>query len=64
MLLIELTWIIVDQIPSDAEESHFDFTAHRVLTPLIQLLEQHFALKIGLALSPALIDFLIENDQI
>ena len=63
MLLIELTWIIVDQIPPDAEAVHFDFTADRVLTPLIRLLSKHPALKIGLALSPALIDYLMENDN-
>ncbi|MEC7987835.1 MAG: hypothetical protein VX278_21895, partial [Myxococcota bacterium] len=63
MLLIELTWIIVDQIPPDAEDTHFDFTAHRVLSPLIKMLHSHPALRIGLALSPSLIDYLIEYDK-
>ena len=61
MQVIKLTWLIVDHTPLGADTSQCDFLCAHVLSPLLQEMVTT-RLRIGLALSEALILFLQEEE--
>ena len=59
---MKLTWLIIDDTPMGTDAHICDFLCVQVLRPLCELLSNS-RMKIGMALSPPLLQFLVEEEE-
>ena len=59
---MKLTWLIIDDTPMGTDAHICDFLCVQVLRPLFDLLNNS-SMKIGMALSPPVLQFLVEEEE-